>query len=137
MNKDWRTTYHDLCKEIEILELRASDLEFQLGMARKVCFTGFVGSQFSRLPLDKALTKYDDIKDELLSVEAILQHKRQTKRQIEQKMSEFDGLEYQVAYRRDVLRQSLDTIADDLGYTYNWVAKISARVKRMRHKIPS
>jgi hypothetical protein len=124
---DWRSTYNDLCKEIEILELRAGDLEFQMKMARKVCFTGFINDQYSRIPLDKALHTYDDVKDELLAVESMLEHKRLTKRQIEQKMSEFDGLEYQVAYRRDVLRQPLDRIADDLGYSYNWIMKISAR----------
>jgi len=124
---DWRTTYNDLCKEIEILELRASDLEFQMNMARKVCFRGFITDRYSRIPLDRALTSYDDIKEELLGVVAILEHKLQTKRQIEQKMSEFDGLEYQVAFRRDVLRQPLDKIADDLGYSYNWIMKISSR----------
>lgn len=124
---DWRTTYNDLCKEIEILELRASDLEFQMNMARKVCFRGFITDQYSRIPLDRALTSYDDVKEELLGVVAVLEHKLQTKRQIEQKMSEFDGLEYQVAFRRDVLRQPLDKIADDLGYSYNWIMKISSR----------
>lgn len=124
---DWRTTYNDLCKEIEILELRASDLEFQMNTARKICFRGYITDQYSRIPLDRALTSYDDVKEELLSVVAILEHKLQTKRQIEQKMSEFDGLEYQVAFRRDVLRQPLDKIADDLGYSYNWILKISSR----------
>jgi SMC interacting uncharacterized protein involved in chromosome segregation len=124
---DWRSTYNDLCKEIEILELRASDLEFQMKLARKVCFRGFVTDQYSRIPLDKALNNYDAVKDELNTVDAMLEHKKHTKRQIEQKMSEFDGLEYQVAYRRDVLRHPLDKIADDLGYSYNWIMKVSAR----------
>jgi hypothetical protein len=62
----------------------------------------------------------------------MLEHKQLTKRSIEQKMNEFDGLEYQVAYRRDVLRQSLDKIADDLGYSYNWIAKISSRAGRVK-----
>lgn len=124
---DWRVTYNDLCKEIEILELRASDLEFQMRIAKSICFRGFITDQRSRIPLDKALTSYDDVKDELLGVVAILEHKQQTKQKIEQKMHEFDGLEYQVAFRRDVLRQPLDKIADDLGYSYNWIMKISSR----------
>jgi SMC interacting uncharacterized protein involved in chromosome segregation len=96
-------------------------------IAKSICFRGFVTDQYSRIPLDKALNKYDDVKDELLAVVAMLEHKQQTKREIEKRMSEFDGLEYQVAYRRDVLRQPLDEIADDLGYSYNWIMKVSAR----------
>ena len=137
MATDWRTTYNDLCKEIEILELRASDLEFQMNMARKVCFRGYISDQYSRIPLDKALTSYDDIKDELLGVVAILEHKQQTKRQIEQKLGEFEGLEYQVAYKRDIQGKPLDVIADELGYSYNWILKVSSRVKRAKMKIPS
>lgn len=129
---DVRTTYNDLCKEIEILELRAGDLEYQMRIAKSICFRGFVTDQRSRIPLDKALTSYDNVKDELLGVVAILEHKQMTKRNIEQKMSEFDGLEYQVAYKRDILRQSLDKIADDLGYSYNWIMKISSRTNRIK-----
>lgn len=129
---DWKTTYNDLCKEIEILELRASDLEFQMGLAKNVCFRGYVTDKYSRIPLDKALHAYDNVKEQLLGVVAILEHKLQTKRSIEAKMNEFDGLEYQVAYRRDILRHSLDKIADDLGYGYDWIARISSRVKRTK-----
>jgi len=132
---DWRTSYKDLCKEIEILELRASDLEFQLRIAKSVCFRGYVTDQYSRVPLDKALTKYDDVKDELLAVVAILEHKQQTKAKMEQKMSEFDGLEYQIAYKRDIEGKPLYLIAEELGYSYDWIRRKSAGIKRKTQSV--
>lgn len=134
MSTDWRTTYNDLCNEIEILELRASDLEFQMRIAKNVCFRGFITDQYSRVPLDKALMTYDDVKDELLGVVAILEHKQQTRQQIEQKIHQFDGLEYRIAYYRDVLHWTLDKIAEEMGYTYSWVSKLSSRIGKHKFK---
>lgn len=128
MSTDWRTTYNDLCNEIEILELRASDLEFQMRIAKSVCFRGFITDQYSRVPLDKALMTYDNVKDELLGVVAVLEHKIQTRKQIGKKMQQFDGLEYRIAYYRDVLHWNLDKIAEEMGYTYSWVSKLSSRI---------
>jgi DNA-directed RNA polymerase specialized sigma24 family protein len=127
MTIDWRQSYNDLCKEIEILELRASDLEFQMRIAKSICFRGFVTDQYSRIPLDKALGQYDDVKDELLSVVAMLEHKQQTKQEMERRMNAFDGLEYKVAYMRDIQGKFLDQIADELGYSLDWIKKVSRR----------
>lgn len=126
---DWRTSYHDLCKEIEVLELRASDLEYQMKLARGTCFSGYVPSdhQIIKIPLDIALEHYDDIKDKLLEVIAVLEHKQMVKTQMEQRMDKFSGLEYQVAYMRDIKCMPLDAIADKLGYSYDWIKKVSRR----------
>jgi hypothetical protein len=129
---DWRTSYFDLCKEIEILELRAADLEFQMNIARKVCFRGYISDQYSRIPLDKALNTYDNIKDELLGTVTILEHKIKTKLQMEKHIDQFEGLEYKVAYMRDIQDKPLDIIADELGYSYDWIRRISGRIKRLQ-----
>jgi hypothetical protein len=114
------------------LELRASDLEYELKRARHVCFSGQLPSDHMpvHVPLDKALRQYDDIKDRLRDVEETLFHKKGIKSQIEKRMIAFDGLEYQVMYKRDIEGKYLDQIADELGYSHAWIKKVSMRVKR-------
>lgn len=129
---DWRTSYHDLCQQIEILELHEEALSFQLKRARTLCFSGMLPSDPLpvHVPLDKALVKYDDVMDKLKEIEETLKQMHNVKDQMEQRMNQFEGLEYKVAYMRDVQHKPLDTIADELGYSFNWIAKISSRVGR-------
>lgn len=126
MSTDWRTEYNDLCNEIEILEIRASDLERQLSSSWKQCYNGI------QMPLDKAVLWNDEAKEKLLDVVNEIEHKKQTRMLIETKLGEFKGLEYQVAYMRDILRKPLAEIADELDYSYNWILKISSRIKRLK-----
>lgn len=126
MSTDWRTEYSDLCNEIEILEIRASDLERQLSSSWKQCYNGI------QMPLDKAVVWNDEAKEKLLDVVNEIEHKKQTRMLIETKLGEFKGLEYQVAYNRDILRKPLTEIAEELGYSYGWIMKVSMRVKRLK-----
>lgn len=129
----WQTEYLDLCEEIEALELRAKDIEYQLKLARRVCFSGQMpGDSYARMPLDKALEVHDDVKERLLLLVDVIEHKKATKTQMEAHMARFRGLEYQVAYRRDIMHQSLKQIADDIGYSYSWVMKISMNTPRLK-----
>lgn len=42
----------------------------------------------------------------------------------------FEVLEQKVAYMRDVQGMTLPEIAADLGYSYIWIKKISAKTKK-------
>jgi DNA-directed RNA polymerase specialized sigma24 family protein len=60
----------------------------------------------------------------------LLEEKERTRKEIEQRMNEFEGLEQKVVYMRDVKGMTLPEIAADLGYSYVWIKKISAKTKR-------
>lgn len=135
MSIDWRTSYFDLCKEIEILDLRADDLEKEARVCLRTVWTGEPPSDhgtYVHLPLDTALRRYDAVMGKLCDVQEVLRNKRVVKAQIEQRLGEFEGLEYRVAYMRDIQDKPLDAIAEELGYSFNWIAKISSRVKRLQ-----
>lgn len=134
---DWRTSYTDLCKEIEILDLRADELEKEARVCLRTVWTGEPPSDRStyvHIPLDKALKRYEEVMQKLCDVQEVLRNKRIVKAQIEQRISEFDGLEYKVAYLRDIQGKPLDEIADKLGYSYAWIRKISYRIPRMKEQ---
>jgi hypothetical protein len=136
MNIDWRTTYFDLCREIGILEMRCSDLEYQLKIAHSQLLSGKMPSDghVVYVPLDINLGMYDQAKVSLLFCVTMLEHKKQTKEDIESRMTEFDGVTYKFLYMRDIECKPLNEIADDLGYSLDWAKRISrkyARVKRV------
>ena len=47
-------------------------------------------------------------------------------------MSEFEGVEYRVAYLRDVKGMTLPEVAAELNYSYDWIKRLSARTSRKR-----
>lgn len=135
MNIDWRTTYFDLCREIGILETRVSDLEFQLKMAHKQLLSGKMPSDghVVYVPLDINLGMYDQAKDNLLFCVTMLEHKKQTKEDIESRMTEFDGVTYKFLYMRDIQMKPLFEIADELGYSIDWAKQISRKYARVKN----
>lgn len=134
MNIDWRTTYFDLCREIGILEIRCSDLEYQLKIAHNQLLGGKMPSDghVVYVPLDIGLGIYDEAKANLLLCVSMLEHKKQTKADIEGRMTEFDGVTYKFLYMRDIQMMPLNEIADDLGYSYDWAKQTSRRFARVK-----
>jgi len=137
------TSYHDLCKEIEVLELRAEGLEEEAKLIQRklnpapvvklvASYSGMPGAGMSYTPLDKLWKRMAELQTELQDIYDILELKCEYKMRMEKRMHELEGLEYRVAYLRDVERMPLAQIAKELKYSYEWIRKISARVKRMR-----
>ncbi|WP_025847627.1 hypothetical protein [Paenibacillus ehimensis] len=126
--------YYDISKEIEIYELRLVDLEAELKQARKLCFDGRLPSSPLpvHVPLNKALEQYDNVVAKIRETSDHLTQKKLIRQRIEANIRDFQGIEYQVAYMRDILGKPLGQIADELGYSYNWIMKISSRVKRQK-----
>lgn len=134
---DFVKTYNDITKEIEILELRLIDLEAELKEARKLCFSGRLPSDPLpvHVPLDKALEYYDAVVIKIGETSNRLAAKKLIRQKIEDNIRDFQGVEYQVAYMRDVEGLPLYKIADKLGYSYDWIRKVSSRIKaQRRHK---
>lgn len=87
------------------------------------------------LTLDRIVDRLNKIDDNIKPLEDMANIKKNAKNQIEKVMSEFEGLEYKVAYLRDIKGLPLDAIADELGYSYDWIRKISSRIKRSRERV--
>lgn len=120
------TSYHDLCKEIDILELRIKNLEAEYKMWYwKGCHGGMA-------PLDVCLERMKEICDQVELYVTLLDEKEKVKKQIEERMAEIDKIENRVAYMRDVEGKSLAEIAADLNYSYDWIKRLSARTSRRR-----
>jgi hypothetical protein len=136
-------SYNDLCKEIEVLEVRIDSLESERNYYTKLMWGNApkgsstidysierVKGDKPHLALDKVIERLNKIDDSMYILGEILSAKQKAKLQIEKAMSEFEGLEYKVAYKRDIEGKPLHAIADELGYSYDWIRKMSSKVKK-------
>lgn len=142
-NYEWNTAYTDLCKEIEVLEIRRDELQGELRIIQRritagprtklvASYSGMPGGSGADMPLPQMWAMVNTINEALEDVNDIIDLKREAKKRMEKKMGEFDTLEYKVAYMRDVERMNIAAIAAKIGYSYDWVAKVSAKVKRIK-----
>jgi len=144
-NFDWDRSYKDLCTEIEILEIRQDSLLAELRIIRRrihnanaprtklvANYSGMPGGGSDGTHYTQAIAELQRIEAAIEDVSDILSLKHEAKRRMEERMSQFDKLEYRVAYLRDVERKSIAAISIELGYSYDWIAKISSRLKRVR-----
>lgn len=125
--------YHDLCKEIDILELRIADLEHEFWWTYRAMING------NRKPLmrmDLALERMKQICDQVEVYATLLEEKEKIRKKIEQRISELESIDYKVCYLRDVKGMTLPEIAAELGYSYSWIKKISMRNKKGTKKEP-
>lgn len=117
--------------ELDMLKLREQDLEKIATIAQKQCFNSKVDRN-TYIPLDKALYNYDEAMEKLDLVRQEITRKEGVKQSMEQCMGHAGTLEHQVAFKRDVERLKLYEIANQTGYSYEYIRQISRKVKRLR-----
>jgi hypothetical protein len=143
--------YRDLCREIDLLDMRISQLESERKYYWKMStqHRGMIGAanydeervshNFTLMPFDRALEHIAKIDIKLNIIKRVIAEKEHVKTKMEKSMGEFEGLDYLVAYWR-LQGLTLAEISDKLGYSYGWIKKISARsgkraVDSVRHKL--
>jgi hypothetical protein len=119
-------SYHDICKEVDILEVRIKDLEYEHDFLYSACFNG---DRKPIMGLNIILERMKAICETVEIYSTILQEKERTRKEIEQRIGELESIDYKVCYLRDIKSLSLQEIAIGLGYSLIWVKKISARNK--------
>ena len=120
-------SYHDLCKEIDILETRIRNLEREHKFWYSQCW-GVRGRL--AVPLDVCLKRMEEICDQVEFYATILDEKEDARKHMEKRISELERIDYKVVYMRDIKGMTLMEIAVELGYSYDWIKRISMRNKR-------
>lgn len=144
MSTDWKSIYTDLCNEIEILQIRSSEIECELNYVQKsienhctpstklvASYTGMPGAGFVPAAFDKLWSNLFNLEIQRDEINDIMSLKYEARNRMESKMSEFEGLENKVIVMRDIQRKTLIEIADELGYSYDWIRKVSSRVNKL------
>lgn len=138
--------YNNLLIEIDMLETRIGDMEREREFLRKSMYANspqfkgvvdyskeHVTGGLMPLPLDKIIERLNKIDDSLSVLDQILNEKKRSKERLEIALGSLNGVEYKVAYMRDIKRMRLQEIADELGYSHEHIRRISSRIKKIKH----
>lgn len=142
---DFIPSYNDLCAEIEMLDLRIEDMEKERDYLRKSMYdnapSASIGAMdyskdrvqngYVPMPLDKIIDRLNRIDRSLEELHRLKSGKAETRNMIEKMLGDLEGLEYKVAYMRDVRKMKLYEIAEELGYSHDHIRRISRRVNAL------
>lgn len=144
---NYKITFEDLQIEIEIHETRINEMEREREFLRKSMYANapkfnptasYEGDRVQGglvpLPLDKIIERLNKIDDSLSVLYEILNEKKKVREKIERMIEQMEGLEYKVAYMRDMKGMKLQQIADELGYSHDHIRRVSSRIKKMPHR---
>lgn len=113
--------YNDLLNEIQILSWLHGDLLRQLQRNHSEVWG-------HSMPLDKSLAKYDNIIERMRNVELEIEHKKEFKNKIDERLKQLQGMEYIVFHSRIVEGKSLQQIASENNCSYSYISKVSMKL---------
>ncbi|SFB62673.1 hypothetical protein SAMN05216312_12238 [Cohnella sp. OV330] len=117
-------SYKDLLGEIELLEWLLGDVQRQLMRNRAKEIVGH------EMPLDKALVRYDNLRERIEALETELELKRELVKKIRERLSQFTGLHHKIAYMQEIEGLSLQQIAIETGYSYIHIRRVHSNMKK-------
>src|SRR5699024_9878235 len=111
------STYQDLLIEIESYEEMLESYEReQYAIYRLLRNPGIDYPRY--LELQTALN------NKVAIVQSILEDKKGTQKEVLKKLDKLEGLEYRIAYKRFIEGKTLNEIADELGYSYDYMKEV-------------
>ena len=139
-------SYHDLCREIEIIELRIDDLKEEYRFYMRMFSQGpgevkatrydrdLVTSSKPYMEPEEAYRRCAEINEILVELDGLLTKKLETKAEMEKKMSDFETLEGKINYMFHIKGMKLYEVADELGYSYDWIRHVKSRYDRTQRQ---
>ena len=137
-------SYNEICIEIKTLNERIAELHRE----RKFIFSrmydngpkgvGVVDYSAERvtggqvaMQLDQVVYRLNEIDKKIDQLVSFLEIKRDVRDRIDKIIQSSEDLDMRVTYMRDYKRLPLQVIADDLGYSYDHVKRISSRNEKL------
>lgn len=134
-------SYKDLCTEIEIWKERVKAYEAEIKALKKLAkaygpsdVKGIDYSQpkvqnTNQIGFEEFITRLQKLENHIfIHLEAIANMEK-SREKMEEKIKQLEGIDQQVVFMRDIKGKSLVEIADELGYSYQYIKEISARNK--------
>ena len=133
-------SYNEICIEIKTLEERIADLRDERKLILKRMYdnspkgVGVVDYSAERvtggqvaMPLDQVVYRLNEIDKKIDQFVSFLEIKRDVRDRIDKIIQSSEDLDMRVVYMRDYKRLPLKLIANNLGYSYEHVRRISSR----------
>ena len=115
--------YGDLVLDIEILKeqielAKAEQKQWWLG-----------GRLVNTVPLNNAAERVDKLSEKIERMEEELELKIKRTEHLQKQLQQYQGLDYKVFYKRYIEGKTLVQVADELGYSYQYIKEIAVKVK--------
>lgn len=133
-------TYKDLCHELEIVKNRLEQLKQQKKLLKKqlrgpqhitaIDYSKDKGPAFAPRPLEDILLELQQIESMEFIEQEILNNMYKTIERVQENLEKCTGLHYKVAYMREVEGKKLADIAEELGYSLDYIKEISAQISK-------
>lgn len=120
---------YEWLKDYRKLEESIAYLEFNLERSKKE-LDRWIGGDLWNVKLT-AESDGAKLEDRIESIEYELAHKLNDLHDLKKLISTFDGLEYKILYRKHVEGKTLETIANELNYSTNYIKIKHANAMRM------
>lgn len=143
-NMEGIKTYKELQLEKDIIHLRINQLKEQQRLLSKelrgpkdiaaIDYSKDRGTGIAPRPLEDVLVETMQIDSMIYLEEEKLKNTERTIKAIDDKLKNFEGLRYKVAYMREVEEKSLQEISDELNHEYGYIKNISMAINKSIEK---
>lgn len=134
-------SYKNLLSEIEIVKKRIEGLEFERSLIIKtlhksapkdinsVSYDGMPKGSMSHKTLDRTWQDIQRIDSMLFLENEILKNNLKVKNEIENRVKNLKGIQYEVAYKREIEGKNLKDIAEELQCSYDHIRRVHSKYK--------
>lgn len=138
-------SYKDLCEEIEIWKERVKAYKAEIRALKKLAKvygpSDIAGIDYSQPKVQKTcqmgfeefLIRLQKLENHIYIHEEAIKNMEKCRKNMEERIKRLKGIDYKVVYLRDIEGKSLVEIADELGYSYDYIKEISARNKKTHY----
>ncbi len=135
-------SYKELCNDINFWKARLKSYEIQLEAIKKegklygpgdikgIDYTQPYVDGTSQISFEAALKQMQKIENHIALHQDTIDKLEKSKKKIEEYIKTLDGLDRKVVYMRDIEGKKLVDIAEELGYSYDYIREISSKNKR-------
>jgi len=134
-------SYNDICSGIEIHEQLIEAIDEEMIALNKIlwgnapseisaiCYSGMPGGGKNYTSFDRLIDRAIKLSDRRKLLKNLLDNLKKQKDIIDSKLKELKGLQHKVAYMKDVDGKSLNKIAEELNYSYQYIREVYASTK--------
>src|SRR5699024_1463954 len=135
-------SYKELCNDINFWKARLKSYEIQLETIKKeaklygpgdikaIDYSEPSVQETPQISFEAALKQMKKIESHILLHQNTIERLEKLKKEIEDNIKELEGIDKKVVYMRDIEGKKLVDIAEELGYSYDYIREISSKNKR-------
>lgn len=138
-------SYKDLCEEIEIWKWRVEAYKAEIKALKKLAKVYGPGDvkgidyrqpkvqSTNQIGFEEFVKRLQKLENHIYIHEEAIKNMEKCRKNMEERIKKLEGIDQKVVYMRDIEGKALKEIAEELGYSYQYIKEISARNKKTHY----